>query len=446
MPSDEIIVALATPMGRAALALIRLSGPGAGVLAQALSPTSAPLRPRRPVLRRLRAVDGAVLDTAMVTFFPGPRSFTGEDLVEIGCHGSPLIVEQVLAELQRRGARLARPGEFTRRGLERGRLGLLDAELLAERIEARSPAALDMVRRAEADLAPRIEAWTRRLHLLSAELEARLDHPGEDLGQMADEALGAEWRALLAELDAVAGHPEATRARLHGLRVALVGPVNAGKSSLFNALLGRARALVSEEEGTTRDVVEDRLELDGAEVILLDTAGWRAEARGVEAAGIALGRELSRQVDLHLLVLPGHLPPTPAESALRDELRDRPHRVLLSHADRDRHPARPAEELVFSNTSGEGLDRIRALLRQQLRGSGAAMAKAMLLLNARQQELGLRLVRHLRRGLEAFQGEAGPAVAAEAVLDGLQVLGELTGRDVREEALDALFRRFCIGK
>lgn len=444
-PGGPCIVACASPWGRGAVSLLRLSGGDALTLAQRLSPGGPAWRPRRASLRRLVDEQGELLDTCLLTWMPGPRSFSGEDVVELACHGNPLIVELLLDACVRLGARPARAGEFTRRALENGRLGLIEAEALAEQIAARSPAGLRLSRQAGQQLAPALEALYDRLLDLAAELEARLDHPGEDLGLVEDEDLLLRLTQLRSEVGALAGSWRAGRVAISGLRLALVGPVNAGKSSLFNALLGRPRALVSATPGTTRDAVESSVRLDDLDLVLVDTAGERLSADPLEQAGIELGRALAEEVDLCLLVVDGHREAEPAEAELRARLFGKEHRVVLSHADLGLRPGRVGD-LALSNLTGQGIDELKALLLAWAReGEGPAGAR-LAVINQRQHALLQELGSWMSLAQEALVGEAGVALAAEAVQRGLGCIGELTGRDVREEVLDRLFARFCIGK
>jgi tRNA modification GTPase len=438
----EIIVAPASPPGRGAVSLLRLSGRGLLALAQVLCPGPPAWVPRRASLRRLRDAAGLVLDEALVVFMPGPRSFTGEDVLEIALHGNPLLVAALQERCVELGARPARPGEFTRRSLENGRMDLISAEALSGLIAANSPAGIAAARaglegRLQAQLAP----FRERLLDHAAELEARLDYPGEDLTLAEDPALCASLLALAAEARGLAETWTWARRRLHGARIALVGPVNAGKSSLFNALLGERRALVSPEPGTTRDVVERRFLLGGLSVELLDTAGERPEAEGLEAQGIALGRELSAEVDLRLLVLsPEDVPET-----LSAYLSGPPTLLVLSRCP----TGGPAQVGPFStwawvdSPSGAGIPELRERLGRYLAGPEGQATQA---LSERQHAHLLALADHAEEAAHALSGWAGPAVAAESVVAALENLSDLLGGDAREDVLDRLFSRFCIGK
>ncbi len=447
MAAADTIVACATAWGRSGVAMVRLSGPAALDIARAACPGGPDWVPRRLSLRRVRS-ETALVDEALVAWLPGPHSFTGEDVIEISGHGNPVLVEAVLDRLVALGARPARHGEFTRRAVEHGRMDLVGAESLRALVAARAPAGVALARAGGAPLQARLNDIRDRLLDLAAELEARLDHPGEDLSMEDDAGVAAHLRALAQETEALAGSWRAGRIQLDGARVALMGPVNAGKSTLFNALLGRTRALVSPEAGTTRDVVEGSVQWDGVALTLLDTAGLRDAPGEIEAAGMALARQLRAEVDLHLVILPAHLPLGPNGRAALVEAADLPHRIVLTQADRGQVCVLPADVgpvTVVSAHSGAGLAELRAELQDALGASTPWGARAALT-SQRQHDLCRALAEHAREAAAALLGPLGPAVAAERCTAALERLAELTGADVREDVRDRLFARFCIGK
>ena len=431
------------------MALLRLSGPDARRVVEGLCPGGPAWRPRRASLRRALDPQGGLLDEVLVTWMPGPRSHTGEDLVELGCHGNPVLVEQLLDACVALGARPARPGEFTRRALEHGRLDLVQAEAVAALVGAPSPAGVALARRAAALLGPALAHLSAELYTLAAEVEVRLDHPGEELGADEDGALVDRIVACGQQAGALSRTWRAGRLRLEGARIALVGPVNAGKSSLFNALLGQARALVSPTPGTTRDVVERALLVQGQELVLLDTAGERESDDPLEQAGVTLGREMAREVDLVVVVAPGHRPMPPEEAALLHRTEGRPRLWVATHADLpvvvERSFRGRGVDHHVSALTGQGVDELRTLLWRQVTRE-ATDGEAAPVVSQRQHELLRAVEEHLSAAAAALDGAAGPAVAAEELTRALARLGELSGRDVREEVLDHLFARFCIGK
>jgi tRNA modification GTPase len=428
-------VALSTARGRSAIAVLRMSGPDARAILDRVARAGPAWRPRRA---QLRALDlGGIVERALVTWMPGPRTVTGEDVVEIGCHGNPLLVERLLERLVESGARLARAGELTRRAVENGRIDLLEAEAVGARIEARSAAGLALLGEA---LRAEIAAAIERVSALAAELEVRIDHPDEDLGERTDGELCAALDAEACAGAKVADGWRAGRRRIEGARVVLVGPVNAGKSSLFNHLVGTERALVSPRPGTTRDAVERAVVLGGLEVTFVDTAGEGGTDDELEARGVAIGRGMAESADLLLVVVPLH---EAWDAATRAVLRrtERAARVVVgTHADvADRGHA---VEVRISNATGEGMASLRDVVARRLEEPGAHA----LLFSSRQFDLYTAVAGHLRAAAGALGGPLGPAVAAEEATRGLERLTELSGQDARESVLDAMFARFCIGK
>ena len=302
----DTVAACATPPGISALALIRLSGPKAADIASLLAGKALP--PRQPLARRLR-LQNQVLDEAVLTFWPGPGSYTGEDLVEISCHGNPLVVETILQALQQKGARIARPGEFTERAFLHGRIDLTQAEAVLDVLHAGSERALLAAQRALAgQLRERLMEIRSGLLDLLARIEAYIDFPEEDIQPEVGEGFRKDVSRLLQAISGLlATAPLGQRLR-SGYRLVLMGPPNVGKSSLLNALLGTDRAIVSPVPGTTRDTVEESIVLAGFPVRLIDTAGLRPASDPVEQQGIQRTRDAAEQADLVLARLTGPSP------------------------------------------------------------------------------------------------------------------------------------------
>ncbi|MCB9780449.1 MAG: tRNA modification GTPase [Alphaproteobacteria bacterium] len=441
MTATPTLVAPATPWGRSAVAVVRLSGPAARDIVARLAPAGPPWRARRASVRTLCDADGRTLDRALVTWMPGPRSYTGQDVVELSLHGNPAIVAAVIDACVAAGARVAGPGAFTRQAVEAGRLGLLEAEAVDAVVRASTVEgarlALD-----RGGLGEVLAGWRTQLVEVAAELEARLDHPGEELGLAEDEALAAGLSGLHAQAQALAATWGPARARIDGAVVALIGPVNAGKSSLLNALVGQTRALVSDQPGTTRDVVEARIDLDGVALTLLDTAGAREHATELEAQGAALAQARLADTDLVLVVESLAAPADPAVDRLLAGLGDRPRLRIGTHL--DRAAPRPEHDLALSTVTGQGLPALRDALR---RATGElSQAAAAVLVSERQHGRVLDVADHLAHAALALADDLGPAVAAQELYLALSTLDALSGADTREDVLDRLFARFCIGK
>jgi tRNA modification GTPase len=443
--SVDTIVACATAWGRSAIGVVRLSGSQTqGILERICRPKGGFPPPRRARLTALFDEDG-VFDEGLLTVFVAKSSYTGEQAAEISCHGNPLLIERLIAACVGAGARVANPGEFTRRAFLNGRMDLTRAEAVLQAIEASSSEGL-RVARAGLDGAVSGLADAMRLALTHAiaEIEARLDYPGEDL-VFEEEALLMEGLRKLAGRAQVAAESYATgRILVEGATVALVGPVNAGKSSLFNALGGSERALVSSIPGTTRDVVERSIRLGPVSIRLLDTAGER-QAEGLEAEGIALGRRLTADADLLVVVVPAHQPQEAAE--LLQETATRQRIVVGNHSDRvdAQSELNGVALLPTSALSGLGIERLGEAISSALIGELPGGA-SLVIASQRQRDLLLHVSRQIRESIAAFEGELGFALSAELLYGALVPLDALVGRDSREAVLDALFSRFCIGK
>lgn len=441
--TSGVIFALASGAGRAAVAVMRLSGGGTREALGALLGGRLP-RPREASLRRLRHPrSNETLDQALVLWFPAPRSYTGEDAAELHLHGGPAVIAAVAEALTAAGARPAEPGEFTRRAFVNGRLDLTEAEGIADLIAAETEAQRrQALRQAEGGLGRLLEGWSTRLTRLLARQEAFIEFEDEDLPPDLDARVAADVATLRAEM---AGHlAEGTRAeRLReGLMVAILGAPNAGKSSLLNALAGREAAIVSARAGTTRDVVEVRLDLGGVPVTLADTAGLReAEAAvdEVEAEGIRRALSRATEADLVLAVVAADRPPHAGTLRLL-----RPG-VLLVASKVDLAPAPSAiggvVPLGVSVRTGEGLDLLRARLTAEAADRAGLTTEA-----------GLTRPRHraaLREALgwlEALPDASLPELRAEALRAALRAIGRITGRVGVEAVLDLVFGEFCIGK
>lgn len=441
----DTIVACATAWGRSAIGVVRLSGPNTQAILKDFCRSKGGFPPpRRARLTQIFDEDG-VFDEGLLTFFSKDSSYTGEQAAEISCHGNPLLIERLIAACVGAGARVANPGEFTRRAFLNGRMDLTRAEAVLQAIEASSPEGLRVARAGlDGAVSALVDSLRTALTDAIAEIEARLDYPGEDL-VFEEEALLMDRLRRLAQRAQVAAESYATgRILVDGATVALVGPVNAGKSSLFNALGGSERALVSSTPGTTRDVVERQIRLGAVSIRLLDTAGER-QAEGLEAEGIALGRRLTEDADLLVVVVPAHLPHEAQALIARTANRQR---ILVgNHADRPGAQSRVfgVDLLPTSALSGLGLEALREAIAEALVGELPGGA-SLVIASQRQRDLLLGVAREIRTSVAAFEGEFGLAISAEALYSALVPLDALVGRDSREAVLDALFSRFCIGK
>jgi tRNA modification GTPase len=436
----DTIFAPATGAGRAALAVIRISGADAAAALQAMS--GAVPEPRRASLRTLRGADGQALDQALVLWFPGPGSFTGEDSAELHLHGGRAVVGGVLSALAAFGLRLAEAGEFTRRAFANGRLDLAQAEAVADLVDAETEAqrrqALDQLGGA---LSGRHQAWRDVLLEALALLEAAVDFPDEEVPHAVADQARPGLERLASELAAALADADRGRRVREGYRIALIGAPNAGKSSLLNALAGRDAAIVTAIPGTTRDVIETPLVLNGYQVLLADTAGLRSTQDVVEAEGVRRAEAWARAADLRLWVVDA----SDGETPLRPELLQADDWVILSKVDLPRRVAEVASgapERAVSVFDPATIEALRAQLSERLTAdlTGAEFPAATHLRHVEQLTAALD---HVRRALAE---RAHPELAAEDVRLAARALERITGRVDPEQVLDRVFASFCIGK
>lgn len=429
----DTIYALSSGTVPCGVAVIRLSGPAAGGAIATLC--GAPVEPRRAALRTLRRpVDGAVIDRGLVLWFPAPRSETGEDMAELQVHGGRAVVQALFDVLADGEMRLARPGEFARRAFMNGKLDLTELEGLADLIAAETEVQRQQaVAQANGLLAGRAAKWREGLLDLRAELEARLDFSDE--GDVPADLPAHFWRSvssLSADMRAALGDAARGERVREGFRVAILGPPNAGKSSLLNALARRDVAIVTEEAGTTRDVLEVPLDIDGYPVVLFDTAGLRETASLAESEGVRRATRTAEEADLVLWLGDCRFPRGAAPAIDAAAIWPVPTKIDLSRA-ADRAP------LAVSTRTGEGLD---ALVERIGEAAAQAMGRGNALVARRRQREAI--------SAAASALEAAPGVADEVAADLLRAasdaIGRLSGRVDVEDVLDRLFGEFCVGK
>jgi tRNA modification GTPase len=453
---DKTIVAPATPGGTGAISVVRLSGPDAFPVAgriTGLSPSDAPPR----TLRRctVRDAPGEILDAALAAFFPGPHSFTGEDVVEIHLHGNPVVVESVLRAACSAGAVPAEPGEFSRRAFHRGKMDLTQAEGLCDLITARTEAAArSALRQMRGGLREEIVPLRERLLSLLTLQEAAIDFAEEDdVPAITSLQLTERISEIMSRLERLLRSYEAGRRFRDGATVVIAGVANVGKSRLLNRLAGEERAIVTETPGTTRDYLHADIPVGGVPVTLIDTAGLRETADPVEREGVRRSREIVATADLVLFVLDGSRTASAADRSAYKEVDSLPHLLLLNKSD-----LAAAEEgsgfagpgkrgaLRLSAKTGEGIvDLVAAVAREVAPAEGAIRTQAPLT-RARQRLAVERALSALSRATAASAEGLPPEFPAADVREAAGALAELLGEVAPEEVLDAIFDSFCVGK
>jgi tRNA modification GTPase len=445
--TDDTIVAIATPPGRGGIGVVRLSGPDASRIATALSALEH-LAPRHATLTTIG--DAGLRDQAILTFFPAPASYTGEDVVEISAHGSPVILRSILQRAIASGARLAEPGEFTLRAYLHGRLDLVQAEAVRDLVDAVTPlqarAAFDQL---DGTLTDRIRALDAALFDVSTRLEASLDFAGEGYHFVEPGRLGVEIRAVADDIAALLSDARRGRLVREGARVVIAGRPNAGKSTLFNALAGADRAIVTDIPGTTRDLVSEIVDIGGVPVTLVDTAGLRVTpSDAVELEGMQRARGAMAAADLVVVLLDSSRPLDAEDAALLDVTAAMPRVVTVSKSDLPSAWTPGGEydtAVALSVATGGGLEELRARILAAL-SSGEPARDTPAVTNLRHVELLERAHAALLRAQEAAVHATPEEFVAADVADAREALEEITGRRTVDDTLAAIFSKFCIGK
>ena len=435
---NDTIFSLSSAPGRAGVAVIRVSGPAAEACMARLA--GVRLLPRKATLRQLRDVSGQPIDQALVLWFPGPASFSGEDMAEFHVHGGRAILASLLEVLGgEAGCRPAEPGEFTRRAVENGKLDLTQAEALADLIDAETQAQRRQgLRQYGGELASLYEGWRGRLIRALAWAEASIDFSDEELPEDVLKRSGAVIAEIIEEIQVHIADSRRGELVRQGIYLTVIGPPNAGKSSLLNALAKRDVAIVSESPGTTRDIIEVKLDLDGYAVVVADTAGLREAADAVESEGVKRALARAEASDLVLLLLDGStkdpLAGLPSEVLARASL------VVWNKSDLPAPERRSGMNLSLK--IGAGLDEVLAAISAKVAEKLDLSREAPVLSRARHRHALEQALVALHRALAAAESE----LFAEDLRLAVRAIGRITGRVDVEELLDIVFRDFCIGK
>jgi tRNA modification GTPase len=445
---NDTIAAISTAFGEGAIAVLRLSGPRAVEIADAAFRSKRRVAKLAARVQQFGAIFDGVekLDEVLLTVFRAPASYTGEDVVEIAGHGGLLVSRRILEVLLRGGARAALPGEFTQRAYLNGKMDLTQAEAVMDLITAQTDLALRAAtEQLEGRLGERIRALKELLLELLAHLEAFIDFPDEDIDPDTGDALLRKLDAARAEIDALLATADRGKVLREGVRTVIYGAPNVGKSSLLNLLLGHERAIVSAQPGTTRDVIEEVINLRGIPLRLIDTAGVRDSDDEIERAGMERTRQQVERADLVLHVVDA----SEARSEDSDQRSDFPQRTLLvlNKVDLGEHASwRGVEAVRMSCLSGAGIDALAEAIVARVSGGGTATRDWSLAINARHQaclEGARSFVEAARR---AIADRVSPEFVAEELRAALDAVGEVVGKAESEDVLGKIFSTFCIGK
>lgn len=466
----DTIAAIAAGGGApSAIGVVRISGPDCFAACGRVFRSARPfgeLEARRMVLGEFLDREGRVLDRGLAVRFPGPRSYTGEDSAEFHCHGSPVVLREVLAALFAAGARQAGPGEFTKRAFLNGRLDLTQAEAVIDLIDAETAAAArNAAAQLDGGLRRALEPIQEALLDITSRFYAVVDYPDEDIQDAGPEEIAAALRQAEGALTALLSTCKRGKVLKRGVRTAIVGLPNAGKSSLLNALAGYERAIVTDIPGTTRDTVEESVLCGGVLLRLIDTAGLRETEDAVEKLGVERSRRAMEEAELILLVRDGAVEACPenkghweAEVVLLNQVARTgkpwlcveskcdltgPHAFSIGLIQKDAN--NPAACLCVSSVTGYGLDKLENAVAA-LFPAGDPGEAGSLLTDQRQEEAADRARAAVRRALEALENGLTPDAALTDAEEALDAIGELTGRTAKEEIVERIFSRFCVGK
>ncbi len=451
------IVALATPTGRSGIGIIRLSGADALTITKKLAGDHADLQPRHAHLFRLLEPNTSeVIDEALVTLFKAPNSFTGEDVIEIGCHGSPVILRQVIDICLQLGARMADAGEFSLRALANGRMNLAEAEAIRDLIDAQTVAsARQAVRQMRGEFSHQLQPIKDELLDVIVVLESALEFVEDDLPETQTAAIKMRLVKIVADIGCIADTFKAGKLIREGLKVALVGRPNVGKSSLFNALLGSDRAIVTEIAGTTRDQIHERFTINDIPVSLIDTAGLRETTDTVEIIGVERSKRTMADADLVLVLLDASEQFTDADREIIESVDQIKHLLLINKIDKadeesisnlkSQLPDLKPEIISVSAKTGAGLEElqnsiIRPFAPQEIAESG------FLVSDARHHDLLISSRDEIWHSIELLEHKTSEEIVLIGLHNSLRYLGQITGETTTEDMLTRIFSTFCIGK
>ena len=451
--NDQTIVAPATASGEGGIGIIRLSGTESlATLLRFFTPSSSFIQPRSHQLYHghLHTPDNRLIDEVMAVYMRGPKSYTGEDVVEVHCHGGQLVLRNILDLFLEAGLTLAHPGEFTLRAFLNGRIDLAQSEAVIDVIRSRSDAACQVaLRQMGGVLSSQVYQFRDRVVEALVLVEAHIDFPDEEIDPPTINQIKSTTTEVVAQINSLLTTFDQGRILREGASVLILGRPNVGKSSLLNALLGEARAIVTELPGTTRDTIEENLVIDGVPIRIVDTAGVREVDDVVEAEGVRRAREKCLTADVVLLVVDGSKPLTPDDDLALAACQDRNVILVVNKSDCDQvvisKPYSHLQSVFISAKQRLGFDLLYKLLVEQFKCDGE-VSESTMISDRRHREALLRSREALDRFLLGVNDSQAPEFLALELREALQSLGEITGETTPDEILDQIFSRFCVGK
>ena len=448
--SQEVIAAISTPPGEGGIAIVRLSGDKAWDVAGRVfksKRSSFSPRPWRVYLGSVMDNKGERLDECLCTYFRGPKSFTGEDVVEFNIHGGSFVAGRVLESLLLHGARLAAPGEFTKRAFLNGRLDLSQAEAVIDIIRSNSDVALKNAgHHLEGHLSVEVGETRSLLLSIMAQIEASIDFPEHDIPQVTYDSIAIALNKATGKVAGLIDTTRAGRVAREGLKVVLVGRPNAGKSSLLNRLAGRERAIVAEIAGTTRDTVEVDINIEGVLISLVDTAGLRESVDVIESLGIARTQTAIEQADVLLVLLDGTVEPSKEDLDLLHSTRERRRIVLITKADLPQHKEQtPPDAIYISALTSKGIPDLKSRLAAVVQ-EAIGPDNSLLVTNLRHASLLIEALQRINIASSNVSEGWELDVIAVDVRAAYELLGEISGDTISMDVTDQIFSQFCIGK
>lgn len=448
---ENTIVALATPTGRSGIGVIRLSGADSLEIVRTLvrDKNFSPV-PRAAVLKKIHDLETYdILDETIITYFQAPRSFTGEDVIEISCHGSPVVLRQIIDLCLRLNARMAEAGEFSLRALANGRMNLSQAEAIRDLIDAQTVAvARQSIRQMRGELSNQLQPLKDALLNVIVILESSLEFVEDDLPDFQVEKIKSDLQTIVEVLDKTASTFQAGKLLREGLRVALIGRPNVGKSSLFNALLGTERAIVTEIAGTTRDQLHERFTVNNIPISLIDTAGLRETSDVVESIGVERSKRAMIDADLVVILIDGSENLTGEDEKIIDQVDELNHLVAINKSDLNcskiKH-VNNSRTLRISAKTGFGLNELKNAIIEPFASQGIEN-KGFLITDSRHFDLLLRAKSEIESSSLLIDAKISEEIILIGLHNALRYLGEVTGETTTEEMLTRIFSTFCIGK
>lgn len=459
MKEFDTIAAVATSLGESGISIIRVSGKNALKIVSAVfkGKNSRSLEDIKTYTMRYGHIidkdSGEIIDEVIVSFMKGPRSFTAEDTVEINCHGGTVSTNRVLEEVIKAGARLAEPGEFTKRAFLNGRIDLSQAEAVIDIIRAKTELSMkSALAQSEGRISREIKALRQKLLGIIAHIEATVDFPEEDLEETTAQLTEEELKSVIKEIDKLLASSNEGKIIREGLDTVIVGKPNVGKSSLLNALLMEKRAIVTDIPGTTRDVIEEFISIGGVPVKIIDTAGIRQTEDVVEKIGVERSREKINEADLVILMLDASRDLDSEDLEIINYIKEKKYVVLLNKSDLNNKVKKEDIKglnsqyiLEVSAKTGEGLEKLKEAI-MELFFKGQVTAKDAVITNTRHKEALIRAKESLNSGLAALKNTMAIDLASIDLRAAWASLGEITGETLEEDIIDKIFSEFCIGK